>query len=112
MEDMVKNADFWRGRRVFLTEHTGFKGAWLALWLQRLGAEVTGYSLPPPTQPNLFELVDVARGMTSVINDLGDLPALAAAMRAAHPEVIFHLAAQPLVRVGYERPAETYRTNV
>ncbi|MDB5978053.1 MAG: CDP-glucose 4,6-dehydratase [Nevskia sp.] len=112
MENLVTKGDFWRGRRVFLTGHTGFKGSWLALWLQQLGAEVTGYALPPPTQPSLFELSDVTRGMTSVIADLDDFQALAAAMCAAHPEVIFHLAAQPLVRAGYERPAETYRTNV
>ena len=108
----MTNADFWRGRRVFLTGHTGFKGGWLALWLQRLGAEVSGYSLPPPTQPSLFELAGVAASMVSIIADLDDFPALTSAMRAARPEVIFHLAAQPLVRVGYERPAETYRTNV
>lgn len=112
VEGLVIDADFWRGRRVFLTGHTGFKGGWLALWLQRLGAEVTGYALPPPTTPSLFRLADVARGMSSIEGDVEDLPALAAALRAARPEVVLHLAAQPLVRHGYERPVETYRTNV
>jgi CDP-glucose 4,6-dehydratase len=112
LEDLVISKDFWRGRRVFLTGHTGFKGGWLALWLQHLGAEVTGYSLAPPTHPNLFELTGLAQGMTSLDGDITDLAGLTAAMRAARPEVVLHLAAQPLVRRGYEQPVETYRTNV
>lgn len=103
---------FWRGRRVFLTGHTGFKGGWLSLWLQNLGAEVTGYALPPPTQPNLFELAHVGQGMRSVIGDVNDLPALQQAVREAKPEIVLHLAAQPLVHTGYDDPVGTYRTNV
>ncbi len=106
------NADFWHGRSVFLTGHTGFKGSWLSLWLQRLGATVTGFALSPPTQPSLFEAARVAEGMTSVLGDIRDLDALAAAMRAARPEVVIHMAAQALVRPGYADPVGTYATNV
>lgn len=106
------NRAFWRGRRVFLTGHTGFKGGWLALWLQDCGAEVTGYALPPPTTPSLFELAGVADNMRSVIGDIRDLSALTAAVAEARPEVVFHLAAQPLVRYSYTSPVETYATNV
>lgn len=104
---------FWGGRRVFLTGHTGFKGGWLSLWLQSLGAEVTGYSLAPPTAPCLFDLAQVGRGMVSShIADIRDLPALAAAIESAQPEIVFHLAAQPLVRESYSNPIETYAINV
>ncbi len=112
VESLVTPAGFWKGRRVFLTGHTGFKGGWLALWLQQLGALVTGFSLEPLSQPNLFGLAQVARDMTSILGDITDLPVLASAMRDAKPEVVMHLAAQPLVRAGYEQPLETYRTNV
>ena len=111
VEDLV-NRDFWKGRRVFLTGHTGFKGGWLSLWLQRLGAEVTGYALPPPTTPSLFEAAQVARGMRSMLGDVNEFPALQKAMADAAPEIVIHLAAQPLVRAGYDTPVETYRTNV
>lgn len=103
---------FWRDRRVFLTGHTGFKGGWLALCLQRLGAEVTGLSLEPPTKPSLFEVAGVASGMHSLQGDIRDLGALTAAMAAARPEVILHLAAQSLVRPSYQDPVGTYTTNV
>lgn len=104
--------DFWKGRRVFVTGHTGFKGGWLSLWLQSMGAEVTGYSLPPPTSPNIFEEAEVASGMKSIIGDICDQALLARALAQASPEIIFHMAAQPLVRYSYENPLETYRTNV
>jgi CDP-glucose 4,6-dehydratase len=104
--------DFYRGKRVFLTGHTGFKGAWLSLWLQQMGAEVTGYALEPSTDPSLFEVADVATGMRSVIGDIRDAGEILRAMQAAAPELVFHLAAQPLVRLSYAQPVETYATNV
>lgn len=97
---------------MFLTGHTGFKGSWLSLWLQAMGAEVTGYALPPPSQPSLFELANVAEGMTSIMGDIRDLEALHSAFRASRPDVVIHMAAQPLVRYSYENPVETYATNV
>lgn len=103
---------FWRGRKVFLTGHTGFKGSWLAIWLGRLGAEVHGYALAPPTQPSLFEIAGLGQRPASTLGDIRDTASLAAAMRAAAPEVIFHLAAQPLVGEGYRDPVGTYATNV
>ena len=106
------NPLFWSGRKVFLTGHTGFKGSWLSLWLQQLGAEITGYALPPPTHPSLFEVADVAQSMTSVIGDIRDGVMLAKAMRQAAPDVVIHMAAQPLVRRSYRDPVETYSTNV
>ena len=105
-------AEFWRGRRVFITGHTGFKGSWLCLWLQELGAKVTGYALPPSTQPNMFDLCQVAHGMNSVIGDIRDLPHLQRTMTEARPEVVFHLAAQPLVRASYQEPVDTFHINV
>lgn len=110
---MEVNPDFWRGKRVFLTGHTGFKGGWLALWLQSMGAEVHGYALNPPTEPNLFTVAEVGEGMaSSVIADIRDADNLREVMQAARPEIVFHLAAQPLVRYSYAQPAETYAVNV
>ena len=106
------NAAFWQGKRVFLTGHTGFKGGWLSLWLQQLGAEVTGYALEAPTTPSLFEVAGVADGMRSIIGDVRDGEALKRAMAEAHPEIVIHMAAQPLVRYSYVNPVETYATNV
>lgn len=106
------NTVFWRGKRVFLTGHTGFKGSWLSLWLQRLGAELTGFSLRPPTEPNLFDEARVGQGMRSIIGDIRDLAALQQAMQDAQPDIVIHMAAQPLVRYSYENPVETYAVNV
>jgi CDP-glucose 4,6-dehydratase len=104
---------FWSGKRVFLTGHTGFKGGWLVLWLQKLGAEVYGYALKPPTVINLFTLARVEEGMAcSVIDDIRNFEKLKAAMRLANPEVVFHLAAQSLVRNSYTEPIDTYSTNL
>jgi CDP-glucose 4,6-dehydratase len=101
----------YRGRSVLVTGHTGFKGSWLCLWLAGLGARVTGFALPPPTRPSHWELLDLP-GDTSIIGDIRDPAALTAAFAASQPEVVFHLAAQPLVRRSYREPAETYTTNV
>ena len=106
------NASFWRGKRVFLTGHTGFKGSWLSLWLQSLEAELTGFALAPPTNPSLFEEANVADGMTSIVGDVRDLAALQAALHKAQPEIVIHMAAQPLVRYSYQNPVETYAVNV
>jgi CDP-glucose 4,6-dehydratase len=103
---------FWRGRRVLLTGHTGFKGAWLALWLQTLGAHVTGFALGVPTQPSLYELAHVGDGMESIEGDVRDYDALAGALAAARPEVVIHMAAQSLVRRSLAEPRETYEVNV
>lgn len=103
---------FWTGRRVLVTGHTGFKGGWLCLWLRHMGAEVIGYALEPPTQPSLFESARVGKGMHSVLGDVRDFEALWSVVRESRPEVIFHLAAQPLVMPAYRQPLETYAINV
>src|ERR1051326_4359932 len=103
---------FWRGRRVLVTGHTGFKGSWLTLWLRSLGAEVTGYALPPATNPNHYEIANVGDGIHSVFADIRDAQKMREAFDASKPEVVFHLAAQSLVRASYDMPRETYEVNV
>ena len=107
---MDKN--FWRGKNVFVTGHTGFKGAWLSFILNNLGANVTGYALSPPTEPNLFSLINLDKKINSVIGDVRDFDALKKTFDAARPEIVFHLAAQPIVIESYRNPAATYETNV
>jgi CDP-glucose 4,6-dehydratase len=112
MTDGEVNSSFWRGKRVLLTGHTGFKGGWLSLWLQQLGAEVQGLALAPPLEANLFCAARVGAGMASAIGDIRDLAFVSATMAAFRPEIVIHMAAQPLVRLSYAQPVETYSTNV
>jgi len=112
LESLVVNPSFWKGKRVFVTGHTGFKGGWICLWLKSLGADVTGFALAAATSPNLFDAAHVGDGMTSVIGDVRDRERLARAMIEAQPEIVIHLAAQALVRYSYREPVETYATNV
>ena len=104
--------EFYRGKRVFVTGHTGFKGSWLCRMLTGAGAQVTGYALPPPTEPNLFSAAGLEGRMHSVLGDIRDFAALKAAYDAANPQIVLHLAAQPLVREGYRTPRDTYAINV
>jgi CDP-glucose 4,6-dehydratase len=108
----VIDPNFWRGKRVFLTGHTGFKGSWLSLWLQSMGADLYGYALTPPTNPALFYEAQVAQGMSSVIGDIRDYDSLFEALKQSCAEIVIHMAAQPLVRFSYDQPVETYATNV
>ena len=108
----VIDPDFWKNKRVFMTGHTGFKGGWLALWLEEMGADVRGYSLPAPTQPSLFEEAKVRQGLLSEEGDIRDFFHLREAIADFKPEIVFHMAAQPLVRLSYDEPIETYSTNV
>lgn len=110
---MAVNSSFWQGKTVLLTGHTGFKGSWCSLWLQSMGAQVHGLSLEPPTQPNLFTQAHVAQGMaSSTIGDIREYSTVLTTMQRVQPDVILHMAAQPLVRLSYSQPVETYATNV
>lgn len=108
----MMNENFWYGKKVFITGHTGFKGSWLCLWLSTLGADITGYALQPPTQPNMYELCNINQLMSSIIGDVRDIDFLTKSMLAAQPEIVIHLAAQPLVHESYKNPVETYAINV
>lgn len=112
MSPAIVDANFWQNRKVLVTGHTGFKGSWLSLWLQTMGAEVHGFALPPPTTPSLFHEANVAGGMRSEIGDIRNLDNLIATFREFEPEVVIHMAAQPLVRLSYSEPVDTYSTNV
>ena len=112
MESVDVSPLFWKGKRVFLTGHTGFKGSWLSLWLQSMGAQVVGYALAPPTNPSLFVVTNAAEGMTSLAGDIRDFSSLSSAFLKYQPEIVIHMAAQPLVRYSYVNPIETYSTNL
>lgn len=103
---------FWKNKKVFITGHTGFKGGWLSLWMQNLGAEVMGYSLVPLKKPNFFEAAEVKKGIKSVIGDIVDLENLKKTLKQFQPHIIFHLAAQPIVHTSYKNPIETFSVNV
>ena len=110
--DRMISPDFWSGKRVLVTGHTGFKGSWLSLWLKALNAEVFGLALPPATHPNLFSAAQVADRMTSILGDIRDYETVHRVIAQVRPEIVIHMAAQPLVRYSYRHPIETYATNV
>lgn len=112
VEDLEMKVAFWRGKRVFLTGHTGFKGSWLSLWLQHMGADTIGYALESPSSPSFFDVAMVADGMTSLRGDIRNLDDLSNALEKYQPEIVIHMAAQSLVRLSYREPVETYATNV
>lgn len=112
LESLGMNPAFWKNKKVLLTGHTGFKGSWLSLWLQRLGADIYGYSIDVPTQPSLFQIANVSNGMNSTMGDVRDLASLSSIMESSEPEIVIHMAAQSLVRLSYEDPVGTYDTNV
>lgn len=112
VENMVTNENFWLNKKVFITGHTGFKGSWLATWLQLMGAKVTGYALSPQTQPSIFNLANVASSITSIEANILDVETLTRTIKEQSPDIIFHLAAQPLVHYSYQNPTETYTVNV
>jgi CDP-glucose 4,6-dehydratase len=116
MENMavggMVNSEFWKGKKVFITGHTGFKGTWLSIWLNSMGAILAGYALAPNTKPNFFEAASVADEIESIIGDVRDLGKLSQAMGSFAPDIVIHMAAQPLVRLSYKNPVDTYSTNV
>jgi CDP-glucose 4,6-dehydratase len=112
LENLAMTPSFWQGKSVFITGHTGFKGSWLSLWLQQLGAKVIGFSLPPPSEPNLFTLGNIAKNMTHIQGDIQDSVLLQKSLMQHQPDIIFHMAAQSLVQHSYDFPVETYAVNV
>ena len=112
INNQLSTSTFFQGKKALITGHTGFKGSWLSLWLQSMGAQVVGYALAPPTNPSLFEVAEVCNGMTSIIGDIRDLERLRKVFAEHRPEIVIHMAAQPLVRYSYVEPVETYSTNV
>ena len=112
MESLVVDPAFWRNKRVLLTGHTGFKGGWLALWLQKMQAQVFGLALAPATKPSLFELADIAEDMHSDFGDITDFARVQECFQQARPDIVIHMAAQALVRYAYQQPLQTYQTNV
>ena len=106
------NSDFWKGKKVFITGHTGFKGTWLSIWLNSMGAILAGYALAPNTKPNFFEAASVTDEIESIIGDVRDLDTLSQAMGSFAPDIVIHMAAQPLVRLSYKNPVDTYSINV
>src|SRR6187402_2624573 len=112
MSASVPDREFWSGRRVLVTGHTGFKGAWLSLWLAELGASVSGYALAAPDGPSLYTLADVAQDVENVTGDVRDTEAVAAAVARLEPEIVIHMAAQAFVRRSFAEPVATYATNV
>lgn len=111
-DDLLGDMTFWRGKRVLVTGHTGFKGSWLCIWLDSAGANVLGYSLPPPTEPSHFRLADAGRNIRTVVADVRDFDRLRSAFEEHRPEIVLHMAAQSIVRASYEDPRETYDVNV
>src|ERR1035437_4679422 len=111
MEIMVDKT-FWQGRKVLITGHTGFKGSWLCMLLNTMGAEISGYALEPPTEPSLFDLCNINSFVNSTISDIRDFDSLLKKIDIEKPEIIIHMAAQPLVRLSYEDPIMTYQTNI
>jgi len=112
VENLVINKEFWNGKTVLLTGHTGFKGSWLTLWLKKMGAKITGFSKDIPTTPSLFELAGVGNGINSIKGDIRNFDQVSNVIRKTEPEIIIHMAAQSLVRVSYANPRETYETNI
>ena len=112
LESMVKDVNFWKNKRVLVTGNTGFKGSWLSIWLSQLGANLRGYSLPPPTNPSLFVLSGIGEHVETTLSDIRDSDSLKKCVQKFDPEIIFHLAAQPLVRASYQDPVETFETNL